>query len=217
MRFLQLARLPILLSAFALVLVLAVPIAMRLSMQSYMYTNVLDVPEAQAALVLGASVVRGKPSPILEERAAVAVELYSAGKVAKILVTGDNGALTHDEVTPVRKYLLDMGVPAGDIFLDHAGFDTYSSMYRARDVFLADSLIIVTQDFHLPRALYLARHLGITAYGVAPVSMTTAPRNYAREIPASIKAVLNLALKREPKYLGDTIPLDTSDGSTTWY
>jgi SanA protein len=200
-----------------LALVMAVPLVMRTAMEPYMYAEVASAPGAQAALVLGASVVRGKPSPILEERAAVAVELYRAGKVRKILMTGDSGALTHDEVTPVRKYLLDAGIPAGDIFTDHAGFDTYSSMYRARDVFLADTLIIVTQDFHLPRALYIARHLGLEAYGVAPKSGALAPRNYLREIPASVKAAMDLIVRREPKYLGDTYPLESADGSTTWY
>lgn len=213
----RLLRIAVMTLLVAIAIVMAVPLMMRFAMQPYMHTRLEALPRAQAALVLGASVVRGKPSPILEERAAVGVELYRAGKVSAILVTGDNGALSHDEVTPVRKYLLDAGIPAGDIFLDHAGFDTYSSMYRARDVFLADSLIIVTQDFHLPRALYIARHLGITAYGLSPVSGTSAPRNYLREIPASVKAILDLTISREPKYLGDTIPLESADGSTTWY
>jgi len=167
-------------------------------------------------MVLGASVVRGAPSPILRARADAAIALYKAEKVQKILVTGDNGALSHDEVTPVRKYLLDAGIPAGDIFLDHAGFDTYSSMYRARDVFAVDSMIIVTQDFHLPRAVFLARHLGLTAYGFVADGGEGKVYSYLREVPASVKALGNLLVGRVPKYLGDTIPI-TGDGSTTWY
>ncbi len=198
-----------------LAVIIMIPVCMRLAMQGYMYTNVDDVPVAQVALVLGASVVHGQPSPILEYRAAAAVELYRRGKVSKILVTGDNGALSHDEVTPVRKYLIDAGIPAGDIFLDHAGFDTYSSMYRARDVFQAQSLTIVTQDFHLPRALFIARHLGITAYGYTAKGGDE-EHDYVREIPASNKALLDLFIRRVPKYLGDVIPL-SGDGSTTWY
>lgn len=194
----------------------SIPVAMRLAMRPFTYSNPKDVPSAQVAMVLGASVVRGQPSPVLKARANAAIALYKEGSVSKILVTGDNGELSHDEVTPVRKYLVDAGVSGGDIFLDHAGFDTYSSMYRARDVFEADSLIIVTQDFHLPRALFIARHLGLSAYGIPAEGGTQESRNYLREIPASAKAVLDLVLHREPKYLGESIPL-SGDGSTTWY
>jgi SanA protein len=190
-------------------------VGIRLSVQPFTYTSLSTVPHAQVAVVLGASVYLGQPSPILKARADAAIALYKAGKVDKILVTGDNGALSHDEVTPVRKYLLDAGIPAGDIFLDHAGFDTYSSMYRARDVFEVKSMIITTQDFHLPRALFIARHLGITAYGYV-ASGGGQWNDYVREIPASIKAIIDLAIRRVPKYLGATIPI-TGDGSTTWY
>src|SRR3989344_5065336 len=196
-------------------LLLGIPLFMRIAVARYIYDAPENVPSTEAALVLGASIVRGKPSPILEERAKMAFAFYRAGKVEKILVTGDNSALTHDEVTPVRKYLIDAGVEAEDIFLDHAGFDTYSSMYRARHIFLADSIIVVTQDFHLPRALFVARRLGMSAYGISAASSSEG-RNYIREIPASTKALIDLLMSREPKYLGDTIPLD-GDGSITWY
>src|SRR3989344_892355 len=197
-------------------LAMMVPIVMRLTVETFIATSVDDVPRTDAALVLGASVFRGSPSPILAERADTAIALYRAGKVKKILVTGDNGALTHDEVTPVRKYLLDAGIASQDIFLDHAGFDTYSSMYRARDVFLVLSLTIVTQDFHLPRALWIARHLGLDAYGVVAEGGEHSPYDYVREIPASIKAFLDVFIDRQPKYLGPTIPL-SGDGEETWY
>jgi SanA protein len=211
---LYLRRAFIALLCLALVL-LAIPVLMRASVGHYIHTIASSTPQAQVALVLGAAVAHGKPSPILSERAASAVELYKAGKVSKILVTGDNGELSHDEVTPVKDFLLQQGVAAGDIFLDHAGFDTYSSMYRARDVFGAKTLIIVTQDFHLPRALFIARYLGLDASGlVAPGGDTL--YEYLREIPASAKALMDLFFRREPKYLGPEIPL-TGDGSTTWY
>ncbi len=136
--------------------------------------------------------------------------------MSKILVTGDNGALSHDEVTPVRKYLLDAGIPAEDIFLDHAGFDTYSSMYRARAVFGAQTITITTQDFHLPRALWIARHLGLTAYGLAAPGGEISLYDHVREIPASLKALWDVLTYRVPKYLGPAIPL-SGDGQTTWY
>lgn len=193
-----------------------VPILMRILVDPYITRAIDVVPNTDVALVLGASVFRGNPSPILAERADTAIALYKVGKVSKILVTGDNGALTHDEVTPVRKYLLDAGVASQDIFLDHAGFDTYSSMYRAREVFLVHSLTIVTQDFHLPRALWIARHLGLDAYGVVAAGGEHSPYDYMREIPASIKAFLDVLINRQPKYLGPTIPI-SGDGEETWY
>lgn len=210
------AQLLFVLALVLIVCALLVPITMRMSVSTYLYTDIENVPKTDAALVLGASVRRGEPSPVLEERAYMAAELYRAGKVSKILVTGDNSALSHDEVTPVRKYLIAAGIPAPDIFLDHAGFDTYSSMYRAHAVFEANSVTVVTQDFHLPRAVYLARRMGIDAYGMRAEPSGVSIKNYLREVPASANALYELLIHREPKYLGDKIPL-TGDGARTWY
>ncbi|HEY4487807.1 MAG TPA: ElyC/SanA/YdcF family protein, partial [Candidatus Paceibacterota bacterium] len=169
----------------ALTLLLIVPLLMQVSVSDRMYASAESVPETDVAVVLGASVARGMPSPVLAARADEAVELYIKGKVKKILVTGDNGALTHDEVTPVRKYLLAAGIPAEDIFLDHAGFDTYSSVYRAQAVFGAQTATVVTQNFHLPRALFLARAVGMNAVGVTARGGEYSWQAYMREIPAS--------------------------------
>ena len=198
------------------VLCLLVPVAMRAAVSPFVYESIDNVPQAEVVIILGASVVAGKPSPILADRANAAIALYSAGKATKILVTGDNAALSHDEVTPVRKYLLDADIPAQDIFLDHAGFDTYSSIYRAQAVFKVQAAIIVTQDFHLPRALWIARRLGLEAYGVTAEGGTSSTHNYLREIPASLKAILDTLAHREPKSLGPAIPL-SGDGQATWY
>ncbi len=211
-RYYRWAIVAVLLSAMVCI---AVPISMRLVVKSFTYTSFEDVPVTEVAIVLGASVIDGKPSPILAARADMAIQLYEDGKVSKILVSGDNGELTHDEVTPVREYLIAAGIPDDDIFLDHAGFDTYSSMYRAIRVFDATSATIVTQDFHLPRALYIARHLGLTAYGVVADGQGT-PFDYMREVPASDKALLDLLTGRLPKYLCMQYPL-TGSGTSTWY
>ena len=199
-----------------LIAALAVPIAMRSAMEPYMYISLDDVPKTEVAIIPGASVIKKRPSPILADRADMAVQLYIKGKVSKILVTGDNAELNYDEVTPVRKYLIDAGIPAKDIFLDHAGFDTYSSMYRTISIFGAESATIVTQDFHLPRALFIARHLGLDTYGVVANGQGGLINGYMREIPASIKALWDLFLYRSPKYLGATVDLK-SDGRATWY
>ena len=198
----------------SLILLLVPVLLIRFSLIGVMY-SAQDAPKSDVAIVLGASVMGGMPSPVLAERADAAIDLYQKGKVSKILVTGDNGALSHDEVTPVRKYLLAAGIPAHDIFLDHAGFDTYSSMYRARSVFEVKSAAIVTQDFHEPRAVFVARTMGIDAIGVVAIGDSSV-FEYVREIPASWKALFDLLLKREPKYLGPQIPL-SGDGQSTWY
>jgi SanA protein len=181
----------------------------------YIYSSIESAPTSTAALVLGASVYRnGELSPVLAARADRAIELYRAGKVKKILVTGDNGELSHNEVNPVGNYLLSHGIPKPDIFLDHAGFDTYSSMYRARDVFDIRNVLIVSQPFHLARAVFIARQLGIAAAGVEASGEAT-PYNTLREVPATVKAVVDLVLKRYPRYLGAQYPI-TGDGGPTW-
>jgi SanA protein len=179
---------------------------MRIAVGPFIYKTVSAVPETQVALLLGASVVRGEPSPILARRADMTVALYESGHVSKILITGDSRTRSHDEVTPMREYLLAAGIPAKDIFLDHAGFDTYSSVYRSREIFRAQSLTIVTQDFHLPRALWVARRLGLNAYGVV-AGADGSLYDYVREIPASVKALFDVFLGRQPQYLGPVMPL----------
>jgi SanA protein len=208
-------KLFVILVLILLAALMCIPLFMRHDAAPYTFHRLLDVPRTDVAIVLGASVRGGQPSPILEQRANAAVQLYLAGKVQKILVTGDNSALSHDEVTPVRKYLLAAGIPAAAIFLDHAGFDTYSSMYRARAIFGASSVTIVTQDFHLPRAIFIAHALGLNAYGFNAEGEGT-EADYVREIPASLKALWDISLRRVPKYLGDPIPL-TGDGTVSWY
>jgi len=202
-------------AVYIAIALLSLPLLMRLIVSERIHTTAEDVPERDTAIVLGASVVKGEPSPVLAARADAAAALYLNRKVKKVLITGDSRTPSHDEVTPVRKYLVSAGVKQEDIFLDHAGFDTYSSMYRAHVVFGATSAIIATQGFHMPRSLFIARMQGIDAVGVLAKEGDDALYAYGREIPASWKALLDIALKREPKYLGEPIPL-SGDGQVTW-
>jgi SanA protein len=161
--------------------------------------------------VLGAGLLtNGKLSLIFKDRIDTAVMLYKAGKVDTILVSGDDGTTTYNEVNPAREYLLTQAISSDDIFLDHAGFDTYSSMYRARDVFRVESAIIVTQSFHLPRSIFIARRLGINAYGVPADQHPYSFKNNIREVFATVKAYLNIVYNRIPKYLGEEIPITES-------
>ncbi len=196
-------------------LLLGLVLTIPLQTAQYIYSDLESIPRAQVAMVPGAAVFQnGDLSAVLKERADRAVALYASGKVSKILVTGDNSDLSHNEVNPVGKYLVTSGVPKSDIFLDHAGFDTYSSMYRARDVFGVSSVIVVSQHFHLARAVLIARKLGLKAYG-EQAGGSTYFYNTLREIPATVKALSDLTFERMPKYLGQQYPI-TGDGTATW-
>ncbi|MHB9095716.1 MAG: SanA/YdcF family protein [Eubacteriales bacterium] len=179
--------------------------------------SVESSPQAEAAIILGARVYEsGGVSQVLADRLETGIELYKKGKVKKLLLTGDHGQKSYDEVNQMRIYALRRGIPEGDIFMDHAGFSTYDSMYRARDVFRVKSVLVVTQDFHLPRALYIARWLGLEAHGVSADKRVYVGQNYLyfRELLARTKAVAQLALGMKPKYLGPAIPI-TGDGRAT--
>lgn len=203
--------LKILWRSFAVFILFIGLIFFLIKLQTDQYTKTVeDLPsQVGTAIVLGASVLpNGGLSLVLKDRADTAIQLYVEEKVTNILVTGDDGTLTHNEVKPVRKYLLANGVPDKAIFLDHAGFDTYSSMYRARDVFKVGSVVIITQSFHLPRALFIARKLGIDAYGVSADRHQYMLKNNVREVFADVKAMLDILTHRKPKYLGDIVPLN---------
>ena len=125
-----------------------------------------DVPARRVAIVFGAGIRNGQPSPVLRDRVQTAANLYFSGKVEKILMSGDNRYVDYNEPEAMRQYALTLGVPDEDIVLDYAGRRTYDTCYRARDIFQLDSAILVTQDFHLPRAIYLCNMLGVDGVGV---------------------------------------------------
>ena len=172
---------------------------------------------ADCILVLGCGVRDdGTPTPMLRDRMQTAVELYRAGAAPKLLVSGDHGKYTYDEVNAMKQYAIDAGVPSSDIFMDHAGFSTYETMYRARAVFGAERVLVVTQEYHLYRALYLARALGLEAYGVAADQRAYPGAAYreCREILARNKDFLTAIFQPQPTYLGDMIPV-SGDGDQT--
>jgi SanA protein len=195
--------------------VVTIPPYIDYATSNYILSSIDEAPSSTVAVVLGASVIKGEPSPILQERAEAALDLYVTGKVQKVLVSGDDSVPGFDEVTPVRKYLVEAGVAPEDIFLDHAGFDTYSSMYRAKTVFGVTDAIIVTQSFHMPRSVFIARTLGIQAYGIVAEERGDPIYNYSREWLASVKAAGDLLFKRVPKEMGESHPL-TGNGQDTW-
>lgn len=163
----------------------------------------VDAPSAPVALVLGAGLRSdGTPSPYLAQRLDDAITLYRAGKVPSILVSGDNGTREHDEPTAMLEYLVAAGVPARAVTRDYAGFDTYDSCARAKRVFGVTRALVVTQQFHLPRAVFLCRQVGIDAVGVADAHEAVRPAFLLREIPAGVKAAWDALWQPDPHILG---------------
>ena len=161
-------------------------------------------------IILGAGIVEDKPSHMLEDRLSEGIKLYQNNISDKIIMSGDHGREEYDEVNVMKNYAIQKGIPSENIFMDHAGFSTYESIYRARDIFKAKKVVIVTQKYHLYRALYIANQLGIEAYGVG-----ADPRQYVgkiyreiREILARNKDFIKCIFKPEPTYLGETIPVN---------
>ena len=176
-----------------------------------------EVATAEAILVLGAQVYEsGQVSPILRDRLSMGLQLYQLGVAPKLLVSGDHGREDYDEVNAMRRFLEKKGVPARDIFMDHAGFDTYDSMIRARDVFQVKKVVVVTQYFHLVRALYIARALRLECQGVSSDLSRYSAQTYfqGRELLARIKAFLEVTFGRSPKFGGEPHPI-TGDGTST--
>lgn len=188
------------------------------STRSSIYSSIEEVPTRQVALVLGARVyINGQMSSILADRVKTALELYQAGKVEKFLLSGDHGRVDYDEVNAMKDYLLENQVSSADIFLDHAGFDTYDSLYRAQKIFEVNNLVIVTQEFHLPRAIYLARELGLDVVGLKAdrQQYLYMKRNNLREFLARVKAFIDIISKSKSKFGGEVISID-GDGQASW-
>lgn len=179
--------------------------------------DLTEIKKGQVGLVLGASVYGKNLSDIFKDRADAALILYREGKIDKILISGDHGAKNYDEVNAAKEYLLEKNVAEEDLFLDHAGFDTYDSLYRAKEVFGITELTVISQNFHLGRALYIASGLGIKAQGFSADlhQYVDQDKNNLREFFARIKAFFDINFHSLPKFLGPAIEID-GDGRQSW-
>lgn len=178
-------------------------------------TDCAALEDIDCILVLGCAVWNNETlSPMLRDRVTTGLALYQDGVSEKLLMSGDHGRENYDEVNHMKQFFVDAGVDPEVVFLDHAGFSTYESMYRARDIFGIKKVVIVTQGYHLYRAIYIARALGLEAYGVASdlqdYALYTDVRNAIRESLARIKDFGVCIVKPEPTYLGDPIPISGS-------
>jgi vancomycin permeability regulator SanA len=212
-------RLGVVAGLLAALVSVACSVWLRTAAGDHIYTE-QDVPEAPVALVLGAQVYPdGTPSPFLAARLEIARKLYADGKVQAILVSGDHMHWEYNEPGVMFQWLRAHGVPTEKIVLDHAGFDTYDSCARANRVFGVKKAIVVTQMFHLPRAITLCRHLGVEATGVGDETMKQFhgpwTQGASREYGAAVKAAYDVATGRDPVFLGQhETGVDDALGST---
>lgn len=198
------------------ILVVGTPILLNTIVKNNSGGQIITAQEAaqlkdvDCILVLGCLVKEdGEPSDMLKDRLRRAVEVYELGAAPKLLMSGDHGREDYDEVAAMKQYAIDAGIASENVFMDHAGFSTYESVYRAKEVFQADKVLIVTQEYHMYRALFIANRLGVEAYGVTSDYHTyvgQATRNF-REIWARVKDTITCLLKMKPTYLGEAIPI----------
>ena len=201
-----------------------IPVLINTYMFEFSNRYILTVDEAaemsfDCVLVLGAGVWGDSPSHMLEERLNRGIEVYKTGCTDRVLMSGDHGREEYDEVNVMKSFAIESGAVSDQIFMDHAGFSTYESMYRARDVFEVETVVIVTQKYHLYRAVYGARKLGLNAYGVAAdgqynYDIFVRTYNNSREALARTKDFFWCIIKPEPTYLGEAIPISSSGALT---
>ncbi len=222
-RFLKIAWRILLVFCVACAICLLLLLGINIYVKAAVKDRIITVEEAgklsdvDCIIVLGAGVY-GDDSPtlMLEDRLLRGIDLYYKGCAPKLLMSGDHGGLYYDEVNVMKKYAIGKGVISSDIFMDHAGFSTYESMYRAKNIFGVDKAIIVTQRYHLSRALYVAKAMGIDAYGVAAEDIKYAGQ-YSRDVReffARGKDFLTAIFKPKPSVMGDKIDI-TGDGDLT--
>ena len=207
--------------AIIAIIVIGINLYVRISTKNQIikenkYTDLSDI---DCIVVLGAAIWGDKPSPMLEDRLLEGIKLYENNVSDKIIMSGDHGKKEYDEVNIMKEFAIEKGIPSEDIFMDHAGFSTYESIYRAKEIFQAKKIVIVTQEYHLYRALYIANQLGLEAYGVGadPRQYVGATYRELRELLARDKDFIKCIFKPEPTYLGEPIPISgngdvTNDG-----
>ena len=209
----------LLLGIIGITCILGIDLYVRNQSKDYILESIdaSKLEDVDAILVLGCQVKEsGSPSAMLRDRLNRSIELYNLDASNKIIMSGDHGRVEYDEVNTMKQFAIDEGIPSNDIFMDHAGFSTYESMYRAKEIFNVQKIIIVTQKYHLYRAIYDAKALGIEAYGVSSDYYQYSGQFYRdiREVLARVKDFGYTIFKPKPTFLGDSIPIN-GDGNLT--
>jgi len=200
----------LLIATFLILIFLRVILYISASQKTY---QIEDAPKSQIAIVFGAGLRNdGSPSPVLKDRVMTAVQLHKSGKVKKLLLTGDNHFVNYNEPEAMASFARDLGVPQTDLIMDYAGQSTYDSCYRAKAIFKLNQAILVTQSFHLPRALFICNQLGIDSLGVSADQrkywVTSFLYWQLRELPASLVAILDVWIFKPIPILGNLEPID---------
>lgn len=202
--------------SFVIIFILNCYVVLSINNKIIKDDNYKKLENIQCIIVLGAGIRKDKPSPLLQDRLDKAIELYFEGIAPKIIMSGDHGREDHDEVNVMKNYAIEKGVKSEDIFMDHAGFSTYDTMYRAKEVFGVEKAVIVTQKYHIYRSVYIANRLGIDAYGVPAEDIKHQWAIYRefREVLARNKDFFKTIFKPSSKYTGETIDISLSGDIT---
>lgn len=176
----------------------------------YCFRNTESLPESRVAIIFGAGIRNNAPSKYLKDRLDAGIGAYKEGKARRLLLSGDNGSKSYDELAVMKAYCADHGVDTLQIFVDYAGFDTYSTLYRAKHIFGVEEAILVTQNYHLDRAVFIARNLDIDAVGYAADrgGYSNLRKNKIRELFATVKSVIDVMYGRKPKFLGKKVDME---------
>ena len=206
----------VILLLIGIVLVFGINYYVKASTKNKILSNINELPQVDCILILGAGIDGDRPSLMLEDRLKAGITLYDNNVSKKIVMSGDHGRKEHDEVNIMKNYAMELDIPSSDIFMDHAGFSTYDSLYRLKNIFGAKSVVIVSQKYHLYRSLYIAKSLGLDAYGYAAEDIKYYGDSYRelREILARDKDFFKSIIKPKSTYLGESIDL-TGSGDVT--
>lgn len=206
----------IILSLIGLAVVLVTNSNVTAKTEKEIFTELKDVPKTKVAIIFGAGISGDQPSRYLKDRLDAGILLYKSNKVDKILLSGDNGRNEYDELTVMKLYCQKNGVDTTKIYIDYAGFDSYSTMYRAKHIFKVDTAILVSQKYHLNRCIYLGDQLGIESFGYSADRGIYPGYNYYsfREKLSVTKSVLDIIRNRKPIYLGKPVDINGKSNYT---
>ncbi|WP_029280396.1 SanA/YdcF family protein [Pedobacter borealis] len=197
-------------SLFGIIVVLGINLLVKSQTDPVIFSKEKDTPGTKVAIIFGAGINNNKPGKYLKDRLDAGIELYKNNKIDKILLSGDNGSDAHDELTVMKLYCYEHGVDTNKIYLDYAGFDSYSTLYRSKYIFKVDTAILVSQKYHLNRCINIGNKLGVKSYGFAADQGTYQGYKYAsfREYFAVVKSTIDILIGRKPHFLGKTVDIN---------
>lgn len=197
-------------SLLGIIVVLGINLLVKSQTDPVIFLKEKDTPGTKVAIIFGAGINNNKPSKYLKDRLDAGIELYNNHKIDKILLSGDNGSDAHDELTVMKLYCYEHGVDTNKIYLDYAGFDSYSTLYRSKYIFKVDTAILVSQKYHLNRCINIGNKLGVKSYGFAADQGTYQGYKYAsfREYFAVVKSTIDILIGRKPHFLGKTVDIN---------